>query len=107
MLSHLIKTLGEIATKCLKMKSDSGTNFVRNGYIIIHCGVSQLHMLTAHTMGEFVVAKWNAVDHTCRSAQRQQMYHANSPVQGSGEVNGQSFPKVCQFISAHALSTTD
>ena len=74
MQPHSIETTGEIATKCLKTKSGSGIYFVGNGCIIINCVVSQLHILTAHAMGEFVGAKWNVVDRTCSNAWRQQWY---------------------------------
>ena len=34
--------------------------------------MSKLHILTAHTKGEFVEAMWNMVGRTCSNAERQE-----------------------------------
>ena len=43
----------------------------------------------------------------CREAAKRKKTPRSLLVQGSGEVNGQSFPMLCQSNSAQALSTTD
>ena len=88
--------------KRLKTKSGSIAYPVGNGSIILN--VSQLHILTAHTKGEFVEALLNMVGRICSNAERQQRDIRPLLVQGSGDVNGLSFPKLCQSNSDQALN---
>ena len=58
--------------KWLKIKSSSGTYSVGISGMIISCGVSQLHILTAPAKGQFIETVWNMVDPTCSNAEWQQ-----------------------------------
>ena len=79
-------------------------------HVMLESAVSSL-MLSETTLhldctdkGEFVEGVWNMVGRTCSNPERQQR-EKTILVQGSGEVNGQSFPMLCQSNSVQALSS--